>query len=42
MSKTVLITGANTGIGYETALALAKRNYNVVVAARDVGEVRRP
>lgn len=33
--KTVIVTGANTGIGYETALALYKAGANVIVACRD-------
>jgi len=33
--KTAIVTGANTGIGYETALALYQRGAHVVVASRD-------
>ncbi len=33
--KTVIITGANCGIGYETALDLAKRNARIILACRD-------
>ena len=34
--KTVIITGANNGIGFETAVDLAKRNARVILACRSV------
>src|ERR1700758_1026169 len=34
--RTVVITGANTGLGYETAAALAAQGANVVLSVRNV------
>lgn len=34
MNKTVLVTGASRGIGRATALAFAKKKYNLVICAR--------
>ncbi|XP_056452802.1 retinol dehydrogenase 12-like [Gadus chalcogrammus] len=36
--KTVIITGANTGIGKETAVDLAKRGGRIIIACRDMGK----
>lgn len=33
-SKTIIVTGASRGIGYETALALAEQKHTVIVVAR--------
>jgi short-subunit dehydrogenase len=35
MKKTVLITGATTGIGKATAFAFGKKDYNVVFTSRN-------
>ncbi len=36
--KTILVTGGNTGIGFEAASALAARGASVVLACRDTGK----
>lgn len=37
--KTILITGANTGLGFQTALELAKKNAYVILAGRNVDKI---
>lgn len=36
--KVIVITGANTGLGFEAALDLARRKATVVIGCRDVGK----
>uniref|UniRef100_A0A8C5N5E4 Retinol dehydrogenase 13 n=1 Tax=Leptobrachium leishanense TaxID=445787 RepID=A0A8C5N5E4_9ANUR len=36
--KTAIVTGANTGIGKETAMELARRGGRVIMACRDMGK----
>ena len=36
--RTAVITGANTGLGYETAAALAAKGAHVVLAVRNVAK----
>jgi NAD(P)-dependent dehydrogenase (short-subunit alcohol dehydrogenase family) len=38
--KTILVTGANSGLGYETALALAGKGARVLIACRDLAKGR--
>lgn len=33
--KTAIVTGSNTGLGYETALALYRKGFDIVVASRN-------
>jgi NAD(P)-dependent dehydrogenase (short-subunit alcohol dehydrogenase family) len=35
MKKIAIVTGANTGLGYQTTLALVKEGYYVIMACRD-------
>ena len=36
--RTAIVTGANTGLGYETARVLAARGARVVIAVRDTAK----
>jgi NAD(P)-dependent dehydrogenase (short-subunit alcohol dehydrogenase family) len=38
--RTAVITGANTGLGYETAAALAAKGAHVVLAVRNLDKGR--
>jgi NAD(P)-dependent dehydrogenase (short-subunit alcohol dehydrogenase family) len=38
--KTIVVTGGNSGIGYEAALAFARKRADVVLACRDLGKAR--
>ncbi len=38
--KIIIVTGANTGLGYETALALYEKGAHVILACRDLLKAR--
>jgi len=39
--RIAIVTGANIGLGYETALALAKKEMKVVMACRNLGKAKK-
>lgn len=39
--KTAIVTGGNTGIGYETALALVQAGAHVIIACRNKGKAEK-
>lgn len=41
LSKTILITGCSSGIGYSTAMELKKRGHTVIATARKSEDVTR-
>jgi NAD(P)-dependent dehydrogenase (short-subunit alcohol dehydrogenase family) len=40
MKKTILITGANKGIGFETALQLGKLGHEIILTSRDADRLK--
>ena len=38
--KTIVVTGGNSGIGYEAGLAFARKRAEVILACRDLGKAR--
>ena len=38
--RTIVVTGGNSGIGYEAALELARKRADVIIACRDLGKAR--
>ena len=38
--KTIIVTGGNSGIGYEAALEFARKRAKVILACRDLGKAR--
>ena len=40
MNKTAIITGGATGIGFATAKILAKNKYNIVIAGRNIENLK--
>lgn len=39
--KTAIVTGANIGLGYETTIALAKKNMHVIMACRNIKKAQK-